>query len=96
MIKHRLRRLEAFLNHCDLGRRTNPAPRPLQNIQDLIDLLQEQADAIRADPWAGAIEKARALAYLAGVARRTLETGTLARRLELMELVLKKRKRNSQ
>jgi hypothetical protein len=96
MIKHRLRQLESFLNHCDLERRTKPAPRPLQNVQDVIDLLQEQAEAIRAEPWAGTIEKARALTYLAGVARRTLETGTLARRLEMLELVLKRRKRDSQ
>jgi hypothetical protein len=91
MIKHRLRRVESFLNHCDHHARTQPSPRRLQTIQDVIDLLQEQVEAIRATPWSGTIEKARALAYLAGIARKTIEAGTLAARLEMLEAVLKQR-----
>jgi len=40
------------------------------------------------------VEKARALAYLAGVARKAIETGTLAARLELMEQVLEQRSKD--
>jgi hypothetical protein len=39
-------------------------------------------------PWSGAIEKARALTYLAGIARRTIETGVIADRMEILETIL--------
>ena len=48
MIKHRLRRLESFLNDCQL-RLHKPPPRRLQTVQDVIVLLQEQVEAVRAD-----------------------------------------------
>lgn len=92
MIKHRIRRIEAFLNHCASAGRSPPPPRALQTIQDLIDLLQEQVEAVRAEPWVGTIEKARAVAYLAGVARKAIEAGPLAARIDLLEKVLKQRK----
>jgi hypothetical protein len=90
MIKHRLRRIESFLKHC--GQRTKPLPRRLQTIQDVVDLLEEQVEAIRAAPWSPTIVKARALAHLAGVARKAIEAGTLAARVEMLEAVLKQRK----
>jgi hypothetical protein len=91
VIKHRLRRIESFLNQCDPVRTKSP-PRRLQTMQDVIDLLQEQVEAVRAAPWTGPIDKARAIAYLAGVARKTIETGILAARVEMLEAVLTKRK----
>ena len=96
MIKHRIRRIEALLNRCDLQGRLQPPSRALQTVQDVIDLLQEQVEAVRAERWAGTIEKARALAYLAGVARRALEDGTVAARIDVLEQVLNQRKAGGQ
>ena|SRR5438132_6095228 len=92
MINHRLRRIESLLNRCDPRSRTKPPPRRLQTVQDLIDLLQEQVEAIRAERWSTTIEKARAIAQLAGVARQAIEAGILAARVEMLETVLKQRK----
>ena len=68
-----------------------PIPFRLQTAQDVIDLLQEQVAAVRAEESAGALEKARAVGFLAGVALRAIEAGNLAARLEALELALKKR-----
>src|SRR5260370_4885380 len=95
MLKYRIRRIErrkeeALVNRLQesaLGRPA-PPPRRVQTAQDVIDLLQEQEEALRADTSLGTVEKARALAYLPGLARKAIETGTLAARLELMEQVL--------
>ena len=97
MIPSRLRRIEAFLNRLATARgRMTPPPRRLQTIADVIDLLQEQVEAIRRDSCAGVVEKARAIAYLASVACKAIETGNLAARLEMLEAVLKQRKENEQ
>ena len=95
MIKQRLQRIESFLNHCDQFERTKPPPRRLQTVQDVIDLLQEQVEAVRAAPWTGPIDKARAIAYLAGVARKAIEDGVLAARIEMLETVLGRRKEHN-
>jgi len=39
----------------------------------------------------GTLEKARPVGYLAGQARKAIETGTLAARLEMLEKVLEQR-----
>ena len=72
---------------------TSPVPIPfrLQTAQDVIDLLQEQVSLVRAEENAGAIEKARTIGFLAGVALRAIEAGNLATRLEALELALKLR-----
>ena len=92
MKNQRLRRIESLLNRYDRHLQSRPPTRPLQTVRDVIDLLQEQAEAIRADPWSGTIEKARALAYLASVARKTIETGVIADRMEILETILQQRK----
>jgi hypothetical protein len=72
---------------------TTPVPLEfrLQTAQDVIDLLQEQVAAVRADADAGTLEKARAVGYLAGIALRAIEAGNLAARIEMLETVLKQR-----
>jgi hypothetical protein len=99
MHKPRLRRLESLVEILEEqlrhGQRSLP-PRRLQTAQDVIDLLQEQVEAVRHEARAGTIEKARALGYLAGIARKAIETGNLAARLQLLEAVLKQRKENAQ
>jgi hypothetical protein len=94
MLKYRLRQMEALLQRIDKARqgRPTPAPRRLQTPQDVLDLLQEQVEAIRHDGCAGTLEKARAIGCLAGIARRAIENGTLAQRLEILEAVLRSRK----
>jgi hypothetical protein len=87
MLKYRLRQVEALLARLVRARRgaPAPAPRPLRTPQDVIDLLHEQVEAIRQDACAGPLEKARAIGYLAAIAARAIETGTLAQRLEKLE-----------
>jgi hypothetical protein len=92
MNKQRLRRLETKVQQLDAA--AKPAPRRLHTAQDVIDLIHEQVEALRANRWAGAVPKARAIGYLAGLARQAIETGTLAARLEMLEAVLRLRKEN--
>jgi hypothetical protein len=42
------------------------------------------------------VPRARTIGYLAGIARKAIETGHLAARLEMLEAVLKQRKENAQ
>jgi hypothetical protein len=90
MIKQRLRRIESILNQGD---RPTPPERELQNVQDVIDLLEEQVAAVRAAPWCSTIAKARVIGHLASVARKTMEVGFLAARIEMLEAVLKQREK---
>lgn len=94
MRKQRLRRLEALVEQLDTA--DKPRPRRLQTAQDVINLLEEQVEALRAEPWAGVVQKARAIGYLAGLARKAIETGTLAARLEMLEAVLRQREGSDQ
>jgi hypothetical protein len=96
LIRRRIARIEAMLSRGEWHVRMQQPARPLQTVQDVIDLLEEQVEAIRAAPWADTITKARALGYLAGLARKAIEVGTLAERLEVLETVLKQRKADQQ
>jgi hypothetical protein len=66
-------------------------PIQLRSVADVLALLQEQMQALRADCEAGALEKARTVGYLSGIALRAIETGNLAARIEMLETVLKQR-----
>ena len=48
-------------------------------------------EAVRLDPEAATMEKARTIGYLAGVALKAIEAGNLAARIEMLEAVLKQR-----
>ena len=89
MLRRRVRRLEILADQSDA--RGQPQPRRLQTAQDVIDLLEEQVEALRAEPWLGAVSKARAIGYLAGLARKAIETGTLAERLAALDAILRQR-----
>jgi hypothetical protein len=96
MHKPRLRRLESLVEMLEeqLGREQRSLPpRRLQTAQDVIELLHEQVEAIRHEARASTIEKARVLGYLAGIARKAIETGTLEARLEMLRQVLQARDR---
>jgi hypothetical protein len=66
-------------------------PFRLKTAADVLDLLQEQVEAVRADADAGTLEKARCIGYLAGVTLKAIEAGNLAARIEMLEAVLKQR-----
>jgi len=69
-----------------------PAEFRLQRAVDVLDLLDEQVAAVRADEEAGTIAKAKCIGYLAGIALRAIEAGDVAARVEAIEAVLKSRK----
>ena len=69
-----------------------PVPFRLKTAADVLALLAEQIEAVRAESDAGALEKARCVGYLAGIALRAIEAGDLAARLEAVEGVLKTRR----
>jgi hypothetical protein len=87
MVKNHIRRMEALVRRlaAELRRAPAPARRRLQTAQDVVDLLEEQVEMLRADSRAGSVEKARALGYLASIARQAIETGSLAARIEALE-----------
>jgi len=63
----------------------------LKTAADVIGLIEEQVGAVRAEPLATTLEKARTIGFLAGVALRAIEAGDMAARLEALEAVLKAR-----
>jgi len=69
-----------------------PPPMPMNQPADVLELLAEQVNAVRADVVADSLEKARTLGLLASVALRTMEARDLAARLEAVERVLKLRR----
>jgi hypothetical protein len=63
----------------------------LQTAKDVLDLIEEQVEAVRGDQEAGTLEKARTVGYLAVIALKAIEAGNLAARIEMLEAVLKQR-----
>ena len=72
-----------------------PAEFRLQRAADVLDLIGEQVEAVRADTEAGTLEKARCIGYLGGIALRAIEAGDMAARLEAVEAVLKQRRQRN-
>ena len=66
-------------------------PVDLDNPADVLAVLTEQVNTVRADRFADPIERARTLGFLAGVALRVIEARDLSDRLEAVERVLKLR-----
>ena len=74
------------------GQTVVPGPFRLKTAADALGLLAEQVEAVRGAPEVGAIERARCIGFLVGVALKAIEAGDLAARLEALEAVLKARK----
>ena len=74
--------------------RTSPLPLEfrLRTASDVLDLLEEQVDAVVKDSASTALEKARCIGFLCGVTLRAIEAGDITARLEALETVLKTRK----
>jgi hypothetical protein len=71
---------------------SKPEERPMQTPQDVIDLVEEQIEALRAEDSLGTLEKARALGALAAIARKAIDSGKVATRIEMLDAVLQGRK----
>lgn len=67
-------------------------PAPLDSPADVLSLLEEQMNAVRADPLVDPSEKARTLGFLAGLALRAMGARDIVSRLEAVERVLKLRR----
>jgi hypothetical protein len=68
------------------GRRPPP---PLRTAANVLDLLEELAASVLADPFTRPAAKARAVGYLAGVALKAIEANNLAARVDMLEAVLR-------
>lgn len=79
---------------CPPGSVELPAPFRLRAAQDLVSLLEEQVEAVRSDPLAGTLEKARCVGSLVNVALRALEQRDLTARIEALEALHKTRPAN--
>lgn len=69
-----------------------PAPIRVETAQQILELLAEQINDVRADASVGTVERARAIGYLAGVALRAVEVADLAARVEALEQALEAEK----
>jgi len=74
------------------GQTLVPLPFRLKTAQDVLALIEEQVNAVREEPEAGTLEKARAIGYLAGIALKAVEVADLSGRVEAVEQVLRRRK----
>ena len=75
-------------------RLVRPGPVAFDGPADVLAVLGEQINAVRADAYSDPGEKARTLGMLASVALRAMEAKDLAARLEAVERVLKLRKQS--
>jgi hypothetical protein len=70
------------------GRAVLLAPLRLRTAREILALVEEQVNAVRADPALRTIERARCVGSLAGVALRAVETPDPEARVEAVEAVL--------
>ncbi len=68
-------------------------PVPLDHPADVLALLEEQVNEVRADPCADPAERARTLGFLSSLALRAMEARDITARLEAVERVLKLREK---
>src|SRR5690242_19638323 len=69
-----------------------PAPMPIESPADVLAVIGEQVNAVRADVLAEPHERARTLGMLCSVALRCIEAKDLDQRLEAVSRVLKLRR----
>ena len=68
--------------------RTLPLPVRVETAADILNLLSDAIGEVRAEMQAGALDRARAVGYLAGIALRAVETSGLEARLAALEEAL--------
>src|SRR5919107_3733839 len=74
------------------GQTLVPLPFRLKTAYDVLALLEEQVVAVRDEPDAGTLEKARCIGFLAGITLKAVEVADLSGRVEAMERVFTRRK----
>jgi hypothetical protein len=89
-----VRRVESLESRMIAMRTVLATPTVLDSPADVLALLEEQVNAVRADPMTDPSERARTLGMLAGLALRAMDSRDLQARLEAVERVLKLRKAN--
>jgi len=78
--------------------RTTPGTAPLpgafrlKTAADVLAVLAEQVEAVRADKMVSTPDKARCIGYLATVSLRAIEAGAVAARLEAVEASLRRQR----
>ncbi len=87
-----VRRVQTLEDRSLALRAATVGPVPLEQPADVLAVLAEQVNAVRADAASEPNERARTLGFLAGLALRAMEGRDLAARLEAVERVLKLRK----
>jgi hypothetical protein len=70
---------------------TPPAPLSLRSPADVVDLLAEQAEAVRRDPHADPLDRARTLGFVGALALRAMDAAEGRARLDALERALKLR-----
>jgi hypothetical protein len=84
----RVRRMHRPGEDCP---RPIPLPIRFKTAADVLTLLEEQIAEVRGDPEASALERARVVGFLTGIALKAIEGGNLQARLDMLEAVLKLR-----
>ena len=87
-----VRRVQTLEQQMVARRAVLATPTVLNQPADVLALLEEQVNQVRADPLADPTERARTLGMLAGLALRAMDSRDVAARLEAVERVLKLRK----
>lgn len=77
------------------GQTPLPSEFRLKTAQDVLDLLQEQINAVREDKEAGTLEKARTIGYLAGIALKAVEVANLESRIAALEEAIQENGRSA-
>ena len=88
-LKQRVASLEARASAEDAY--PTPPPRPLGCPADVVELLAEQAEAVRRDPHADPLDRARTLGFVGALALRAMDAAEGRARLEALERALKLR-----
>jgi hypothetical protein len=89
-----VRRVQTLEQRMVAMRTVMVAPTALDSPADVLALIEEQVNAVRADPTAEPTERARTLGMLTGLALRAMDSRDIAARLEAVERVLKLRRDN--
>ena len=87
-----VRRVQTLEQRMVAMRTALATPAALDSPADVLALIAEQVNAVRADPTADPTERARTLGVLAGLALRAMDSRDLEARTAAVERVLKLRR----
>ena len=87
-----VRRVQTLEQRMVAMRTVMATPTVLDSPADVLALIEEQVNAVRADPTAEPTERAKTLGMLGSLALRAMDSRDITARLEAVERVLKLRK----